>query len=322
MLLMFYFNMKIQRSMVRVEKPKIMAEAKKKVDELYRRKSSVTVAKLGFQGEMLKFLDEEEKDIVWKATIFKVPRGVMAWAVRAGTNTLATPDNLARWGRPVDTKCSMVGCDNYCTLGHMLSACSKSLDRFKFRHDSVLTHLLNSINNNKKEGVTTFADLNGWRVNGGTVPPDLVLTEQIPDLVIIDRSVMPAKVVLLELTVPWDTASSFEAALDRKTAWYERLALDLEERGFLVSNMPLEIGCRGVIDKRNSLVLETICNLFNIRAHQRLKGALGRIALLGSYRIYLARKSLEWRRAHNSELKNEQELQIIYLFQVLQPVIS
>ena len=219
---------------------------------------------------------------------------MMAWAVRAGTNTLATPDNLARWGRPVDTKCSMVGCDNYCTLGHMLSACSKSLDRFKFRHDSVLTHLLNSINNNKKEGVTTFADLNGWRVNGGTVPSDLVLTEQIPDLVIIDRSVTPAKVVLLELTVPWDSASSFKAALDRKTARYERLALDLEERGFVVSNMPLEIGCRGVIDKRNSLVLETICNLFNIRAHQRLKGALGRIALLGSYRIYLARKSSEW----------------------------
>ena len=34
----------------------------------------------------------------------------MAWAVRASTNTLATPDNLARWGRPVDLKCSMEGC--------------------------------------------------------------------------------------------------------------------------------------------------------------------------------------------------------------------
>ena len=105
---------------------------------------------------------------------------------------------------------------------------------------------------------------------------------------------MPAKVVLLELTVPWDSANSFKAALDRKTARYERLALDLEERGFVVSNMPLEIGCRGVIDKRNCLVLETICNLFNIKAHQKLRGALGRIALLGSYRICLARQSTEW----------------------------
>ena len=91
--------------------------------------------------------------------------------------------------------------------------------------------------------------------------------------------------------MPWDSANSFKAALDRKTARYERLALDLEERGFVVSNMPLEIGCRGVIDKRNCLVLETICNLLNIKAHQKLRGAL---ALLGSYRIYLARQSTEW----------------------------
>ena len=42
---------------IRVEKPKIMSEAKRKVDELYRRRSAEKVAKLGFQGEMLKFLE-------------------------------------------------------------------------------------------------------------------------------------------------------------------------------------------------------------------------------------------------------------------------
>ena len=52
----------------------------------------------------------------------------------------------------------------------------------------------------KNDQVTVYADLNGWRVNGGTIPPDLVLTKQNPDLVIIDRSFTPAKVVLLELT--------------------------------------------------------------------------------------------------------------------------
>ena len=45
---------------VRIEKPKIMAEAKKKVEAIFRRKSSQAVGKLGFQGEMLKFLEEEE----------------------------------------------------------------------------------------------------------------------------------------------------------------------------------------------------------------------------------------------------------------------
>ena len=88
----------------------------------------------------------------------------------------------------------------------------------KFCHDSVLTHLLDTIIKNKKREVTVYVDRNGWRVNGGTVPPDLVFTEQISDLVIIDKSTAPTKVVLL----------AFQAVLDRKTARYERLADDLQ----------------------------------------------------------------------------------------------
>ena len=278
----------------RVEKPKVMLVGKKKVASIFQKQSSEEVAKLGMQGELLALLDQEKEDIAWKATIYKVPRGVMAWAVRACTNTLATPDNLARWGKPVDTKCHMEGCNAISTLGHLLSSCPKSLDRYSFRHDSVLSHLLETIVQSKKEGVTCYADLNGWRTNGGTIPPDLVLTEQKPDLVIIDRSVLPAKVVLLELTVPWDSSDNFKAAYERKLTRYERLAGDLREKGFYIVNLPLEIGCRGVLNARNSVVLETLCNALKIPARQKLRGALGRIALLGSYRIWLARHSPEW----------------------------
>ena len=179
----------------------------------------------------------------------------------------------------------MDGCSSASTLGHLLSSCAKALDRFKFRHDSVLNHLLQTIMKSKNDQMTVYADLNGWRVNGGTMPPDLVLTEQIPDLVIIDRSDTPAKVVLIELTVPWDSANSFKAAEERKTARYERLAGDLRDKGLTTFNLPLEIGCRGVINKRNHLVLETICNLVKIRGRKKLSASLGRIALLGSYRI-------------------------------------
>ena len=174
-----------------------MKVAKKKVTAFFQVKSTEAAAKLGFQGQMSTLLAEEEQDISWKASIYRVPRGVMAWAVRAGTNTLATPDNLARWGRPVDTKCSMAGCDVTCTLGHLLSSCAKSLDRYKFRHDSVLSHLLDIIVRLKFEAITVFADLNGWRVNCDTIPPDLPLTEQIPDMVVIDKTVAPSKVMLL-----------------------------------------------------------------------------------------------------------------------------
>ena len=186
----------------------------------------------------------------------------------------------------------MDGCSSASTLGHLLSSCAKALDRFKFRHDSVLNHLLQTIMESKNDQMTVYADLNGWTVNGGTMPPDLVLTEQIPDQVIIDRSETPAKVLqLIELTVPWD---SFKAAEERKMARYERLAGDLRDKDLTTFNLPLEIGCRGVINRKNHLVLETVCNLVKIRGRKKLSASLGRIALLGSYRIWLARHSQQW----------------------------
>ena len=88
---------------------------------------------------------------------------------------------------------------------------------------------------------------------------------------------------------------SFQSAVDRKLERYERLALDIEENGYTVFNWPFEIGVRGTLNKRNSTLLETCYNLLKIRAHQRLKSSLSKIALLlASHRIYLARKSPDW----------------------------
>ena len=57
------------------------------------------------------------------------------------------------------------GCNATCTLGHLLSGCAKSLDRYTFRHNSLLIHRLDAINKRKKERVKVFADLKGWRTN-------------------------------------------------------------------------------------------------------------------------------------------------------------
>ena len=74
-------------------------------------------------------LAQEKEDMSWQALI---PRGVLAWAVWAGTNTLATPDNLARWGVRVNTRCRVQDCGYPLNLGHILNGCKKSLDRFRF----------------------------------------------------------------------------------------------------------------------------------------------------------------------------------------------
>ena len=138
-----------------------------------------------------------------------------------------------------------------------------------------------------------YADLDGWRVNGGTVPSDLVATGQIPDIVLLDRT--KKTIVLLELTCPFDSsASSFKAALDRKTIRYCRLALDCEGLGYTAHNTPLEIGARGVITARNHAVLAMVASICKIRDLKKFRRTLGKIALVASHRIYLARNSSEW----------------------------
>ena len=76
----------------------------------------------------------------------------MAWADQTSSNTLATPVNLARVGRPLDLRYSMEGCSAPNTLGHLLSCSKKALDRFNTRHDFVLKHLQDEKNKKNKDG--------------------------------------------------------------------------------------------------------------------------------------------------------------------------
>ena len=87
------------------------------------------------------------------------------------------------------------------------------------------------------------------------------------------RPAKPKRIRLVELTVPWDTAN-FQAALERKTATYERLTEYLIKACFDAPNPPLKIRCKGVINMRNAANLEYIWNQVWIRAIKKLKGSL------------------------------------------------
>ena len=106
---------------------------------------------------------------------------------------------------------------------------------------------------------------------------------------------LSVRVVLSELTVPWDSESSFWKALDRKTKRYESLTEDLKSKGYKTLNKPLEIGCMGVVNSRNLGVLAAICSLVGIWSLKKFRGTPAKLAQLWSYRIWSARQSQEWR---------------------------
>ena len=261
-----------------------------KVLEIFQKQVEKKAAELPFQVEVLSLLAQEKQDIAWQSTIYRIPWEVMSFSSRACTKTLTTPDNLRRWGHKVDPKCNLQECGITCTLGH-LSMCDKSLDRFKYRHDGVLAHILKRVMENKPEGREIFCYLKGWKCNGSTVLSDLALTRQVPDIVLLERRAR--RVVILELPCSFDTEKGINDDMERKQERY-RLLENIHMKGYTVLNMPLEVGTRGFINTRNFGVLTNLSAICKIKDLKNFRQNLGRISLLGSYRIWLARHSQEW----------------------------
>ena len=81
-----------------------------------------------------------------------------------------------------------------------------------------------------------------WEVRmDHTLPMDIVVSSQRPDLVCVDH--VGRIVVLGELTVPWEEAIS--EAHERKLRRYEELAQEVRERGWGCEVNPFEVGVRG-----------------------------------------------------------------------------
>ena len=182
-----------------------------------------------------------------------------------------------------------------CTLGHLLSNCKEALDRYEWRHNNIVNYLLKEFASQGLEGRELYADLEGKRINGVTIPPDVAMTAQKPDLVIINRKANPPEVTLVELTVPWDSSANMGAALQRKTDRYNDLKTTIEGNGFKCSNLPLEIGTRGFINARNKSLLTHLCNTMKVKKVSQVTKMCSKLAVLGSLECKIFRR-LECRR--------------------------
>ncbi len=184
------------------------------------------------QGDYLALVMEEGNSVTWKSYLWDVPQGVLKFAINAGINTLPTLDNLKRWGKRVNDRCPF--CGNIETLLHVLNNCSILLDQgsYTWRHDSVLTTLIDIVRPNLHSGKLLFSDMPGFQApHGGTIPPHILVTNLRPDVFIVDET--KREVVLFELTCPWDTNVTRMHAF--KEDKYAPLVADLS-RNFTVFN--------------------------------------------------------------------------------------
>jgi hypothetical protein len=131
--------------------------------------------------------------------------------VNSSIDTLPTFTNLRRWGKCTSVNCQLCGNMVKQTLFHVLVHCKHTLDqgRLTWRHDSVLNHIAGCLKSALvgKSTVELYCDLDGLQApGGGSIPADVLVQAQRPDLVIHDWSVQGRhKIALVELTCPWDT---------------------------------------------------------------------------------------------------------------------
>ena len=277
---------------VRHEIPKAKVATKKSIQEYTTNKWNTKVEQLIMQGEFTKLLIEEKEDVTWKSIIYNIPKGVLSFALNSTTNTLPTPDNLRRWGKRTVSVCPL--CSNHGTLEHILNFCSVSLNqgRYTWRHNTVLNEITNIILQNKPPHVEVYSDISGLDINGGTIPPDILVTQLRPDLVIINRQ---EKIIsLLELTCSFERNAG--AANLRKTLRYTALKSDLEDRGFRCLLVPFEVGSRGHVRKASKSNILNIFLTFNISAspYKCVKN-MSKLSLLSSYTIFNAYTQPTWR---------------------------
>ena len=182
------------------------------------------------------------------------------------------------------------------TLNHVLSSCEASLNqgRYTWRHDSVLKTLCTFISGKLKVGFNLFADVNGRHVgNGGTLPPDVIVTSQRPDIVVLSHE--ERRVLIFELTCPFDT--NVVSAHDFKMGKYAPLVNDLTSEGFLVDLFCVEVSVRGQISKANRARLKS----FLLKTTGLRRGVctelickMSKSALLSSFSIFCARNEASW----------------------------
>ncbi len=275
-----------------------LSEAKSKVKKnIHMKHQSASwshIRDLACQGEFCRIWDIQDVDFSWKADLHNLPRGVAKFLMNSILNTLPTKDNLRRWGKVLSESCDL--CGNRETLGHVLSGCPVALEqnRYTWRHDSILNQIAQYMKTNcdPESDTDIYCDAGG---RAWTIPPDVLITSDRPDLVILSRK--SKTISIFELTVPFE--NNIKKDHQYKCHKYAHLAIDLQKCDYSVKFYAVEIGCRGLISCENSnrlysFLSSTTCFKPCSKDFKNLKRSLYRTAILASFIIYKARFQPTW----------------------------
>ena len=138
---------------------------------------------------------------------------------------------------------------------------------------------------------TVYSNITGFSTSSkGTIPPNLCVTTEKPDIVIIDEQ--KKTVDIFELTVPFDTR--IDKAHNLKMDKYSHFTTDINTN-YRTTVTAFEISSRGQVSRDNKQRLKTLYKFTD--KSTKLKTFINNIsslAITGSYYIFVSQKEPTW----------------------------
>ncbi len=268
----------------------LVKKSKQSIKVTFQEKWTDHLKTLTVQGQFVRVWHTVEADIQWKSLLFQLPPRIMQFILNAIIDTLPTNCNLVRWKKRSNSKCDK--CSNKETLMHVLNNCKDCLDKYTWRHNSILLHIKRFLSKDMPENVKIYLDIPGEFSGISTVPTDIAITNQKPDMVIVDSN---GNVTLMELTVPFE--SNIVQASERKKQRYEHLISNIKDNGHNVELITIEIGSRGLICKENASKLLNLVKKVkkpNGKEFRLFKSDLTKVTVIASYIIFYSKFENQW----------------------------
>ena len=157
--------------------------------------------------------------------------------------------------------------------------------KYLWRHNNIVNYVMQSLDTTK---YSVFSDLPGYTVGGeGSVPPELCITVQKPDIVIQDKK---NKILhIFELSVPIETNGNIDKRHREKSDKYAHFVTDIT--GYNCQVTCFEIGSRGYISTRNHSSLYTLHKFTKPGIKlSKFKENISALSVYSSYHIFITRK--------------------------------
>lgn len=245
------------------------------------------IQSLSVQGKALSTLQCASHDPDWMDQVLQVPSSLFKFGMCSLLDVLPTNCNAYRWNKRADRSCPHCGRPQ--TTLHVLNNCPLTLDKYTWRHDSVLRTIVNFVSEHLVDSAQLHVDLEGHPRHYALLPPLLCQTLQRPDIVLFDEG--SRRVALVELTVPAE--ENIDSAARRKKCKYKELVKSIEE-SWDVEFVSIEIGSRGnMLDSLScacsTLVRRGLLRRYTFDRFKSLSILCSIVALRASFMIWLTR---------------------------------